>query len=106
MQQQQKRAQMTPDTSFGLIFVVAVIFFLQHGTCPGPANDWTGPGGPGPGLEKMSQTWPGPDLGQSSGESPVESIWIMGGDSKDLHLSAEFWEQHYCLWRVSHEIPT
>ena len=52
VQQLQKRAQMTPDASFGLIFVVSVIFFLQHGTGPGP--------------EKMSWTWPGLDLGQSS----------------------------------------
>ena len=59
---------MMPDVSFGPIFVVAVIFFLQHGTGPGldPAGTWPDPTGPGPGPEKMSWNWPRPDLGQSS----------------------------------------
>ena len=40
---------------------------------PGPANDWTGRGGPGPGPEKIPRTWPGPDFGQSTSHSVLRS---------------------------------
>ena len=39
---------------------------VQWGPGPGPANGWTQPGGPGPGLEKIPRTWARLDLGQSN----------------------------------------
>ena len=74
MQQQQKRAQMTPDASFGLIFVVAVIFFLRHGTGPGPdlARTWPDPTGPGPVRSRSRSGKNVPDLARTGPRTVYE----------------------------------
>ena len=60
----------------------------ELGPGPGLANDWTGCGGPGPGPEKMPQTWPGPDFGQSTCRiEDLLSEWPITGSMRESSFS-------------------